>query len=148
MNLSFQRAAIGSWLAGTHRRNECRNRMECPTITLTGEGIQDTQELHISISIVATINVDAKTARRRVTAWLVSEVGNMLIGGAPQLVIGKQSVWRVPVILTSSNVGTVGQVGAVDVDTESGEILVGEELREQILDNVRHLAGPTPTPVG
>ena len=36
--------------------------MEYPTITLTGEGIQDTQELNISISIVATINVD-KTAR-------------------------------------------------------------------------------------
>lgn len=63
--------------------------MKYPTITLTGEGIQDTQELNISISIVATINVTAKTARRRVTAWLVSEVGNMLIGGTPQLVIGR-----------------------------------------------------------
>ncbi len=122
--------------------------MEYPTITLTGEGIQDTQELNISISIVATINVDAKTARRRATAWLVSEVGNMLVGGAPQLVIGRQSVWRVPVILTSSIAGTVGQVGAVDVDAESGEALVGEELREQILDNVRHLSTPAPTPVG
>jgi hypothetical protein len=110
--------------------------MECPTITLTGEGIQDTQELNISISIVATINVDAKTARRHATAWLVSKVGNMLIGGTPQLVIGKQSVWRVPAILTSSSVGTVGQVGAVDVDTESGKMLVSEELREQIKRNL------------
>jgi len=41
--------------------------MEYPTITLTGEGIQDTQELNISISVVATINVDAKTAHRRAT---------------------------------------------------------------------------------
>jgi len=38
------------------------------------------------------INVDARTARRRAIAWLVSEVGNMLVGGAPQLVIGRQSV--------------------------------------------------------
>ena len=94
------------------------------------------------------INVDAKTARRRATAWLVSEVGNMLVGGAPQLVIGRQSVWRVPVILTSSIAGTVGQVGAVDVDAESGEALIGEGLREQILDNVRHSTSPAPTPVG
>ncbi len=108
-----------------------------PPITLIGDGIQDTQELNISISVVATINVDAKTARRRVTAWLVSEVGNMLIGDTPQLVIGKQSVWRVPAILTSSSVGTVGQVGAVDVDAENGGIIVSKELREQILDNVK-----------
>jgi hypothetical protein len=122
--------------------------MGYPTITLVGEGIQDTQELDIHISIVATVHVDAKTARRRVTAWLVSEVGNMLVGGAPQLVISKQSVWRVPVILTSSAVGTVDQVGTVDVDSESGQILVSEELREQILDNVRNLACPTPAAVG
>ena len=94
------------------------------------------------------INVDARTARRRAIAWLVSEVGNMLVSGAPQLVIGRQSVWRVPVILTSSSAGTVGQAGAVDVDAESGEALVGKELREQILDNVRHLSTPAPTPVG
>ena len=104
-----------------------------PTITLVGEGIQDPQELDIHISIVATIHVDAKTARRRVTSWLVSEVGNMLVGGVPQLVISNRSVWRVPAILTSSSVGTIGQVGVVDVDSESGEILVSEELREQML---------------
>jgi hypothetical protein len=39
-------------------------------------------------------------------------------------------------------------VGTVDVDAESGEIIVSEELREQILDNVKHLASPAPTPVG
>ena len=122
--------------------------MGYPTITLTGEGVQDTRELDIHISVVATVNVDARTARRHVTAWLASEVGNMLIGGTPQLVISKQTVWRVPAILTSSNVGTVGQVGTIDVDAESGETIISEELREQILDNVRHLASPAPTPVG
>lgn len=121
--------------------------MAYPTITITGDGIQDTQELGIQISIVATVNIDAKTARRRVTAWLVSEVGNMLIGGTSQLVISQQTVWRVPVILTSSSVGTVGQVGVVDVDATSGETLVDEALRKQILENVKHLVSSAPTPV-
>jgi len=121
--------------------------MAYPTITITGDGIQDTQELGIQISIVATVNIDAKTARRRVTAWLVSEVGNMLIGGTPQLVISQQTVWRVPAILTSSSVGTVGQVGVVDVDATSGETLVDEALRKQILENVKHLVSSAPTPV-
>ena len=122
--------------------------MEYPTITLVGEGIQDTRELDIHISVVAALRVDAGTARRRVTAWLVSEVGNMLIGGTPQLVISKRTIWQVPVILTSSSVGTVGQVGTVEVDAESGEMLASEGLREQILDYVIHLAIPAPAPVG
>lgn len=121
--------------------------MAYPTITITGDGIQDMRELDIQISILATVNIDAKTARRRATAWLVSEVGNMLIGGTPQLVISQQTVWRVPAILTSSSVGTVGQVGVVDVDATSGETLVSEDLRKQILDNVEHLVSPAPTPV-
>lgn len=117
-------------------------------ITLTGEGVQDTQELNIQVSIVAAINVEAKAAKRQVTAWLVSEVGNMLIGGTPQLNISRSSTtWRVPVIMTSSTVGPVGEVGAVEVDAESGELLVSENLREQILENVKHLARPTPIPV-
>jgi hypothetical protein len=121
--------------------------MEHPTITITGEGIQDSQELDIQISVVAKVDIDAKTARRRATAWLVSEVGNMLIGGTPQLVISQQTVWRVPVILTSSSVGTVGQVGVLDVDATSGEALVSQELRKQISYSVEHLVSPAPTPI-
>jgi len=35
------------------------------TITLSGAGMQDAQQLNINISVTATLNVDAKTARRR-----------------------------------------------------------------------------------
>jgi len=118
------------------------------TITLSGAGMQDAQQLNINISVTATVNVDAKTARRRATAWLASEVGNMLIGGDPHLVIGRQTVWRVPAVLTSSREGAIGEVGSVDVDAESGETLTSNSVREQILANVRHLASPTPTPAG
>jgi hypothetical protein len=117
------------------------------TITLTGEGLQDTENLNIEVSVEATINIGAKTARRQATTWLVSEVGNMLVGGPPQLVIGQRTVWRVPVMLTSSRVGTVGQVGIVEIDTESGQPLVNDELREKILDNVKQLTRPTPASV-
>jgi hypothetical protein len=118
-------------------------------ITLTGVGVQDTQELNIQVSIVATINIEAKAARRKVTGWLVSEVGNMLTGGMPQLIINQaQTTWRVPVILSSSNVGPIGEVGAVEVDTESGELIISPELREQIIENAKHLARPTLSPVG
>jgi hypothetical protein len=113
-------------------------------ITLTGAGVQDTQELNIQVSIVATINIEAKAARRKVTGWLVSEVGNMLTGGMPQLIINQdQTTWRVPVILSSSTVGPIGEVGAVEVNAESGELIITPALRQQIIDNAKHLARPT-----
>jgi hypothetical protein len=112
-------------------------------ITLTGAGVQDTQELTIQVSIVATINIEAKAARRKVTGWLVSEVGNMLTGGMPQLIINQaRTTWRVPVILSSSFAGPIGEVGAVEVNTESGELIITPDLRQQIIDNAKHLVRP------
>jgi hypothetical protein len=113
------------------------------TITLTGEGVQEIQPLDLQISVLATININATTARRSVTAWLVSDVANLLVGGAPQLIISQQTLWRVPVILTSPQVGAVGQVGVVDVDATTGQIFVNPELKQQIVTNARRAARST-----
>jgi hypothetical protein len=113
--------------------------MSNPTITISGEGVQDLNELNVQISVEAVVNVDAKTARRRVTAWLASQVGNMLMAGDPRLVIREITAWRLPVLLTSSEKGVLGEVGFVDVDASTGEPLVGEELKNRILDNANQL---------
>lgn len=120
--------------------------MKNVTITINGKGLRDAQALDIQIAISATINITPETARRHVTAWLVSEVGNMLVGGDPKLIISRQTVWRVPVTLTSSEAGVVVQVGAVDLDAESGRLLVSDDLKTQILNNVKHFNRPTPSP--
>ena len=88
----------------------------------------------------ATVEIDALSARRKVTGWLIDEVGNMIIGGTPQLIVSKQTIWRVPAILTSTSKGVVGEVGTMDVDAETGELKTSAELREQILKNVERLA--------
>src|SRR5262245_40962168 len=113
--------------------------MNNATITISGLGVQDLNELNVQISVEAIGNVDAKRARRNVTAWLASEVGNMLIAGEPRLVISQITVWRLPVLLTSSEKGIVGEVGFVDVDASSGESKISDELRTQILANVDRL---------
>lgn len=118
-------------------------------ITLSGDGLQDADALNIQVSIDAIVNIEAATARRKATAWLVSEVGNMLIGGAPQLLIRRGgTVWQVPVILTSSQRGRVGQAGTIEVDAETGELLISDQLRADVLENVNHLIRPTPSPIG
>ena len=71
---------------------------------------------------------------------MVSEVGNMLMGERPQLVVGKRTVWRVPVVLGSSTLGVLGEVGTVDVDAETGEILLTDTLSQKILQNAKTLS--------
>lgn len=82
------------------------------------------------------------------TAWLVSEVGNMLMAGDPRLVIAQTTVWRLPVLLTSSEKGIVGEVGFVDVDAASGEPMTSDALHAQILNNVHRLTRTAPSPIG
>ncbi|MBI4770007.1 MAG: hypothetical protein HY784_06225 [Chloroflexi bacterium] len=117
------------------------------TITLAGDGLQAAQAWKIEIAVEATVNVDAKSARRKATGWLLDTVGNMVVGGAPRLVIGRQTVWRVPAVLTSTYRGVVREIGAVDVDAESGEILGAEALAALLLKNAQNTARPTPPPI-
>jgi len=121
--------------------------METATITITGDGLQNLQNLRNAIPLLEEVHIEAGVARRLVTGWLLSEVGNMLIGQTPQLVLGKgvQTVWSGPVLRTSSHAGGVGEVGAINVDAKSGELYVDEPLKARILPNARTLIVP-PSP--
>jgi hypothetical protein len=113
-------------------------------ITLKGPVVTG-QQLDITVTVRAHIEVDAETAQRKVTGWLVSEVGNLLICDTPALVIGNRAVWRVPVLLTSPSRGVIGVVGSVDVDAQSGEILADADLGRQILKDAHQVAHSTPS---
>ena len=62
--------------------------------------------------------VSARTAQRTVSAWLVSQVGNLLMGGSPEYLPGRYPVWRVPVLVPRQR-----QVAFVDVDARTGQLL-------------------------
>jgi hypothetical protein len=99
----------------------------------------------VTITVHATIDVDAASARRKATGWLVSEVGNLLLGGDPALVIGEHTLWRVPVLLTSPERGVVGQIGTVDVDAATGEVLSDDRLIQELIERGRQAARSTPS---
>jgi hypothetical protein len=115
-----------------------------PQVTLHGPGLTGGGRLDITIAIRATIEVDAATARRKATGWLVSEVGNLLMGDDPALVIAERVVWRVPVLLTSPERGVIGQVGTVDVDAQTSDVLSSAELIQELIERGRHLARSAP----
>jgi hypothetical protein len=87
--------------------------------------------------------VDARTARRKVSAWLVQEVGNLLMGGEPRYIEGERPVWRVPVVVSY---GRRGVAAFVDVDAQSGKLLVSEQTPQEITANVQAMvANSSPT---
>jgi hypothetical protein len=116
------------------------------SITLAGPGLPLSKRLDITVTVSASIEIDAVTAQRKVTAWLISEVGNLLIGDTPALVIGQRTAWRVPALLTSPARGVIGQVGAVDVDAGTGEVLTDPQLTHDLLTHARQLARSTASP--
>lgn len=100
--------------------------------------------VEVNIRLQADIQVTASMARRRVSRLVISEIGNLLYGGEPSLSIGERICWRVPVLLAYPDTGPVGQVGTLDVDVETGEVLATSEQLAQVTDYAHYLAQRTP----
>jgi hypothetical protein len=90
------------------------------------------------------ITITAEQARRQVGRWLLNEVSMMMGAEAPTLVVGERTVWRVPVRFTAPHVGRVGTVGALDVDTQTGELYDTTAVKQSILHCAKLLAEKLP----
>ena len=99
--------------------------------------------LQVDIHLSAQINVTATMARRRVSRVVISEIGNLLYGGEPSLIVGDRIRWRVPVILAYPDTGPVGEAGTLDVDVETGMVLTSPERLQEITDRAHYLAQRT-----
>ncbi len=84
--------------------------------------------------------ISAREARRQVSAWLVREVGNLLMGGQPEFMPGDRPVWQVPVIVAGN---PEKAAGSINVDARSGELLINESTPGQILSHVQFAVSHT-----
>jgi hypothetical protein len=91
-------------------------------------------EVRIDLSLTAQVNITDVVAQRKVSKLLLDEVGNLLYGERPSLVVERRLLWRVPIWLGSPTHGPMGQVGTLDVDTQSGEILFTQEILDEIAE--------------
>lgn len=90
------------------------------TILLEHYQLPATGRVELDLHRAFEINTTAEQAQRKAHLWLFTEVGNMLRADPPTLAVGVRVVWRVPVVLTAASIGTVGTVGEIDVDVQSG----------------------------
>ena len=114
-------------------------------IRLDAGSVPQTAPIQLNVHVVATLNISADEARRRVNRQVVSELGIGLIARTPEVVIaGEQIVWRVPIVLSLPGLGDLGQVGVVDVDARSGDVLLNPVTHETITQHAQRLyAGAT-----
>lgn len=84
----------------------------------------------------------AHVARIRVNKLLLDQVG-LFYGDKPSLVVGERLLWRVPVIFSTPDTGPLGQVGTLDVDTQTGEILYTPDLIDSFKERAHALADRT-----
>ena len=95
--------------------------------------------IRFSFHAMATLS-DAAEARRQVNRQVVTELGAGLSARDPKLVIaGEQIIWRVPIVLSLPDLGDLGQVGTVDVDARTGDLLTNTAAQEGIIRHARQL---------
>lgn len=102
------------------------------------------------VQVTTQVNVSAFVAQQKVTKLLMEHIGNLLYGGEPDLVVStpftlaqRRSYWRVPVVLAYPSSGPVGTVGTIDVDVQSGEVLVTSASLAEIAIHAEYLARRT-----
>ncbi|CAG0931792.1 hypothetical protein TFLX_02280 [Thermoflexales bacterium] len=97
-------------------------------------------EVKVELSLTSQVNVTDYTAQRKVTKLLLDEVGNQLYGEQPSLVVGRRLLWRVPIWLALPTTGPLGQVGTLDVDAKTGEVLSSQQILDEITERGNVLA--------
>jgi hypothetical protein len=94
----------------------------------------------------ATVNVTAFSARQKVTGFVADEISTNMHAGEPRLVVSERIIWRVPVILSMPTSGDRGEVGTIDVDVETGQLVVTQSLVEEIKRRAEYFAERSPAP--
>lgn len=101
--------------------------------------------LEVDIKVTADVNISAYAARQKVNGFVLSEISYMMHAGAPTIVVDERIQWRVPVILSLTSRGDVGEVGSIDVDVETGQLSVTPQLIAEIQARAQGLAQHPPS---
>lgn len=96
--------------------------------------LPEAASVKVEIQITAMMNVTAPVAQQRVNRYLTLEVGNLLYAGDPQLVIADRLTWQIPILLGVARRGSLGKVGDISVDAQTGEILTDTMAPVEVIE--------------
>jgi hypothetical protein len=108
----------------------------------------DEDNLQLEVKLSVTLGLTAEQARRKVIRFFMDEVSLLIHPQTPLLVVADQDkiFWRFPLVFSMGLRGKLGQVGEVDVDAQSGKLLLNDGLLREIVAHARLLAQGAPLP--
>lgn len=104
------------------------------------QSLPQTGRLEIDIRVSADLNLSAFAARQKVNGFILSDISYMMHAGEPTLVVSDSIYWRVPVVLSLTSHGDVGDVGMIDVNAETGQMLISPNLVAEVSARAEGLA--------
>lgn len=104
------------------------------------ESLPQAGRLEVDIKVTADVNVSAYAARQKVNGFVLSDISYMMHAGDAVLVLAERICWRVPIILSLTSQGDVGEVGVIDVDVGTGQMHVTPQLTAEMNAQAEALA--------
>jgi len=104
--------------------------------------LREQETVHLLV-LPPRVTISAAAARRKVSRFVLDEISYLMGGEQPTLTLTDRLYWRVPVVLTHPEQGTVGTVGFIDVDAETGDLITTPTLVEELRHHARALAAHT-----
>jgi len=91
---------------------------------------------------ITNIQITPDRARQLVGIHMGNTIGDLVAGDTPsELVIAaSRAYWRVPVFLFGGLRGRIGQIGYVDVDSETGDLKLDDTLQKKLEEDALRLA--------
>ncbi len=110
------------------------------TIHITTDLTSSESPVSLNLHLAATLAITAEDARHCVNRHVVANLGTGLIARPPELaIVGEQIYWRVPIALSLPGLGDLGQVGMIDIDAQTGNIMTAPDIEDRIIQHARRL---------
>lgn len=121
------------------------------SIVLIGQPLPQVGRFDLNVDISTMVNVSPEEALRKVNRFVHRRISYLMRAESPDFLVAERSYWRVPVFLTFPSHGSLGEVGSIDVDVETGELSFADQSLEEIQRRAHDLAArfaPETAPAG
>lgn len=87
------------------------------------------------VYVVVPTGVTYAAAKRKANAWLLNEVGNLLLADNGELArAGERWIWRFGIYITAPSHEPQGPVAKVDVDASTGAVLEPDQTKAALYE--------------
>lgn len=123
---------------------------ESVTVVIPAQSVAADGQFELNLNVAKKLTIAAATARRTANRYAHHHISYLLRAEQPQIAIlgarfpdSPGICWRVPLVLTMPSFGSVGEVGYINVDVETGSVLIDEAHTEAIRKSADALAART-----